>query len=232
CCLFANSVQKQHSEGPQYLRPVNPGAGGQLLCRTIIITMFFLMKRSLLALSLLAYALGAHAQGGVRLFLDIPELYFHAPNVEHFSDRLGAGAGTAMNFATHWGTARIGGGATFTLAPKAEDVGGSFLTMPYGLLEVGLGKYRSNGNRCAKTKQNAYTAMAKAGMRYSFNPDAVLKSDRGTLDFAVGAELGYFFIRDVFKNYEIFTAGHYLTQSKVVQVNFGFKLFLNLRADR
>lgn len=190
------------------------------------------MKKRLLPFLFLFGTVALHAQSGVRLFLDIPEIYFHVPDVENFNDRLGAGAGTAMNFATHWGTARIGGGATFTLAPKAEDVGNSFRTMPYGLLEVGLGKYRTNGNRCAKTRHNAYTAMAKAGMRYSYNPDAILKEDRGSLDFAVGAEFGYFFIRDVFKNYEIFTAAHYLTQSKVVQVNFGFKLFLNLRAER
>ena len=74
--------------------------------------------------------------------------------------------------------------------------------------------------------------MAKAGMRYTYFPDAILKSDKTQLDFSVGAEFGYFFIRDIFKNYEIFTAANYLTESKVVQVNFGFKLFLNLRANR
>lgn len=192
------------------------------------------MKKSLLLIVFVAYAVVAQAQGGVRLFLDLPEIYFHAPNVEKFTDRLGAGAGTAMNFASHWGTARIGGGATFTLAPEAEDVGKSFRSTPFGILEVGVGKYRSNGNRCARTKQNAFTAIAKAGMRYTVIPkdDRVTGGDSGTLDFSVGAELGYFFIRDVFKNYELFTSAHYLTESKVVQVNFGFKLFLNLKANR
>lgn len=192
------------------------------------------MKKSLLAVAFAAYAVAVQAQGGVRLFLDLPEIYFHAPNVERFTDRLGAGASTAMNFATHWSTARIGGGATFTLAPEAEDVGQSFQATPFGILEVGVGKYRSNGNRCAKTKQNAFTAMAKAGMRYTVIPkdDRAPGGDTGTLDFSVGAELGYFFIRDIFKNYELFTSAHYLTQSEVVQVNFGFKLFLNLKANR
>lgn len=192
------------------------------------------MKKSLLAVAFAAYAVVAQAQGGPRLFLDLPEIYFHAPDVENFTDRLGAGAAAAMNIASHWSTARIGGGATFTLAPEAEDVGKSFRATPFGILEVGVGKYRSNGNRCAKTKQNAFTAIAKGGMRYTFIPkdDRAPGGDTGTLDFSVGAELGYFFIRDIFKNYEIFTAAHYLTKSKVAQVNFGFKLFLNLRANR
>jgi len=189
------------------------------------------MKKLLFFVAFAAFAISAQAQGP-RLFLDVPIIYAHAPNVEKFNDRLGAGAEMALNVASHWGTARIGGGATFTLAPKAEDVAESFQTLPHGFLEVGVGKYRSNGNRCAKTKQNAFTAMALAGMRYTYNPDAVLAEENSTIDFAVGAELGYFFIRDIFKNYEIFTAARYLTQSKVVQVNFGFKLFLNLRANR
>ncbi len=192
------------------------------------------MKKSLLAVAFAAYSVVAQAQGGPRLFLDLPEIYFHAPDVENFTDRLGAGAGLAMNVASHWSTARIGGGATFTLAPEAADVEQSFRATPFGILEVGVGKYRSNGNRCAKTKQNAFTAMAKAGMRYTVIPkdDRPIDGDTGTLDFSVGAEFGYFFIRDIFKNYEIFTAANYLTESKVVQVNFGFKLFLNLRANR
>jgi len=191
------------------------------------------MKKCILFAAFALLTFSAHAQyGGPRLFLDLPVIYAHSPNVEKFNDRVGAGAEAAMNFGTHWSVARIGGGGTFTLNPKAEDVGDSFKATPYGILEVGVGKYRSNGNRCAKTKQNAFTAFAKGGLRYTYNPDAILKSDKGVLDFSLGAEFGYFFIRDIFKNYEIFTAANYLTKSKVVQVNFGFKLFLNLRADR
>jgi hypothetical protein len=44
--------------------------------------------------------------------------------------------------------------------------------------------------------------------------------------------LGYFFIRDVFKNTEVFLDGNYFVNSKIIGVNFGFKMFLNLRADR
>ena len=52
------------------------------------------------------------------------------------------------------------------------------------------------------------------------------------LDYTVGAEFGYFFIRDVFKNFEVFLDGRYHTKAEVVSANFGFKMFLNLRANR
>lgn len=190
------------------------------------------MKKILLSSVFLAMALCSTAQyGGPRLFLDVPAIYFNAPDVEHIGDRLGGGAEIAMNVGTHWGVARLGGGATFTVDPKADDVGESFLTTPYALLEAGAGLYRSNGNKCAKTNQNAFTALAKAGLFYNF-----AKAEEGVeverLDYTVGAEFGYFFIRDVFKNFEVFLSGNYYTKSKVVGGNFGFKMFLNLRANR
>lgn len=190
------------------------------------------MKKILLSSAFLTMALCATAQyGGPRLFLDVPSIYFNAPDVEHIGDRLGGGAEIAMNVGTHWGVARLGGGATFTLDPKADDVGKSFLTSPYAILEAGAGLYRSNGNKCAKTNQNAFTALAKGGLYYNF-----AKAEEGVevqrLDYTVGAEFGYFFIRDVFKNFEVFMSGNYFTRSKVVGANLGFKMFLNLRADR
>lgn len=190
------------------------------------------MKKLLLSAAFLSLAWCVSAQyGGPRLFLDVPVIYFNAPDVGHIGDRLGGGAEIAMNVGTHWGVARLGGGATFTLDPKADDVGDSFLTTPYAILEAGAGMYRSNGNKCAKTNQNAFTAMAKAGLFYNF-----VKAGEGVeierLDYTVGAEFGYFFIRDVFRNFEVFMAGNYYTKAKVVGANVGFKMFLNLRANR
>lgn len=182
------------------------------------------MKKHYALAALLAAALSVQAQDGPRLFLDIPNIYFAAPDVEKIGNLLGAGAETAFNVGTHWSVARVGGGAIFSLDPKSDDVGGSFLTTPYILSEIGLGKYRSNGKRCAKTHQSAYTALAKAGVRYDFEAKQT--------DVTVGAELGYFFIRDIFRNYELFLSGNYYTKAKVVSANFGFKFFLNLRANR
>lgn len=195
------------------------------------------MKKSLLSLVLFySFVSMATAQysTGPRLFLDIPVIHLSAPDVTLVGNRLGVGAGTAFNVATHWSTARIGGGAVFSLDPQAKDVEGSFITTPYVLFEAGAGKYRTNGNQCAKSKQNAFTAMAKAGVRYAFISKAL--EPEGDVpekfDVTLGAEFGYFFIRDVFKNTEVFLDANYFVNSKIIGANFGFKMFLNLRADR
>ncbi|MCB9308105.1 MAG: hypothetical protein H6565_16020 [Lewinellaceae bacterium] len=190
------------------------------------------MRKILVSIAFLSLTVCATAQyGGPRLFLDVPSIYFTTPDVEHIGDRLGGGAEIAMNVGTHWGVVRGGGGATFTLDPNADDVGESFLTTPYALLEAGAGMFRSNGNKCAKTNQNAFTAMAKGGIFYNFaKAQEGVEIDR--LDYTLGAEFGYFYIRDVFKNYELFLAANYFTKAKVVGANFGFRMFLNLRANR
>lgn len=193
------------------------------------------MKKHLITAVLLTAALAAQAQySGPRLFLDVPAIYFAAPDVENIGNNLGAGAEVAMNVATHWSTARIGGGAMFTVDPNAEDVGESFLTTPYGILEVGAGLYRTNGNKCAKNHANAFTAIAKAGLFYNFNTQDLEPAGEkpNGLDYTVGAEFGYFFIRDVFRNFEIFLDGRYHTKAEVISGRFGFKMFLNLRANR
>lgn len=191
------------------------------------------MKKYLLSAALLAATLTAQAQyGGPRLFLDVPVIYFAAPDVERIGNNLGAGAEVAMNVGTHWSVARLGGGARFTLDPNAEDVGESFVTTPYGILEVGAGMYRSNGNKCAKTRSNAFTALAKGGLFYNFNTKALEPGGEKPdgLDYTVGAEFGYFFIADVFRNFEIVLDGRYHTKAEVISASFGFKMFLNLRA--
>ncbi len=194
-------------------------------------------KFSLLLLAaLVCQALNAQHAKLPRLFLDVPHFFLAAPNAEHIENLAGIGLETAMNFGTHFGTARIGGGATFTIDPKAgKEIGGSFAIIPYGLAEVGLGLYRTNGNRCASTKHNAYTAMAKVGVRYAFETRDSLPEPNflaTKFDISVGAEFGYFYITDVFKNTEIVLNVNYLTRAKVIQASFGFKVFLNLRASR
>jgi hypothetical protein len=193
------------------------------------------MKKHLIAAALLAATFAAQAQySGPRLFLDVPVIYVTTPDVENIGNRFGLGGEVAMNVGTHWSVARLGGGATYTFDPKADDFGESTLTTPYGILEVGAGLYRSNGNKCAKTKANAFTAMAKGGLFYNFNTKETEPGGEKPdgLDYTVGAEFGYFFIRDVFKNFEVVLDGRYHTKAKVVSANFGFKMFLNLRANR
>jgi hypothetical protein len=183
------------------------------------------MQKCLFAALLLAAVTSLPAQyGGPRLFLDVPILYVTAPDVEHIGNRMGAGAEAALNVGTHYAVARLGGGATFTVDPKADDLGDSFITRPYALFEAGAGLYRSNGNRCANTHQSAFTALAKAGLRYDFKAEQ--------MDYALGADLGYFFIADEFRNIEAFLRGAYLTKAETISADFGLKMFLNLRARR
>jgi hypothetical protein len=188
--------------------------------------------RLFLAIAFLSCTFFAQAQySGPRLFLDIPSIFITAPDVSKIANNAGAGLETAFNVGTHWSVARVGGGATLTLDPKSNELGESIATTPYIIGEVGIGKYRSNGNQCAKTHRPAFTAMGKAGVRYDF-----LKSVPNTtvqrLDYSAGIELGYFFIRDIFKNYEVFAKSNYYFKSERISADFGFKVFLNLRADR
>ncbi len=179
----------------------------------------------------LAFISMVNAQGP-RLFLDLPSIYFAAPDVEHIANNMGAGVGVAMNVGTHNLVGRIGGGSDFLLDPKASDLKASFRAVPNGLVQLGAGMYRSNGNRCAKTKANAFTALGKVGLRYDYNTKAPEGIDKGTLNPTVGAELGYFYIRDIFRNLEIVLDVNYMTKSKTIYAGFGFKTFLNLRAGR
>jgi len=196
------------------------------------------MNKILLAFSLLASLhFSATAQDKSRLFLDVPAIHVVAPDVENVANRLGLGLGMAMNVGTHWSVARLGIGAHVTADPQSNEFENSIITTPYALIEGGLGKYRSNGDRCAKTKRAAFTAMGKAGVRYQFDTrslkPAVEPDNNGYgIDYTVGTELGYFYIRDVFKNFEVLMDANYHIQAKVISVTFGFKMFLNLRASR
>jgi len=191
----------------------------------------FFFLPALLCISITAFG---QVNSGARLFLDLPDLYAVVPNVEGIKNQLGAGLGTAFNVGTHWSVARVGGGALFTLDPQVKELQESFLVTPFVLFETGAGIYRSNGNRCARTKQNAFTALGKVGARYTFYPKSVRDAtdESGVMDYTVGAEFGYFFIRDMFKNTEVLVGGSYLTKSEIVMVNLGIKIFLNLRTNR
>lgn len=195
------------------------------------------MKKFLLLLAAFAaFVSFLHAQytTGPRLFLDIPTVHVSAPDVNLIANRVGVGLGTAMNVATHWSTARLGGGAVFSLDPQSNDVKETFVTSPYVMLEAGVGKYRTNGAQCAKSKQTAFTAMAKAGVRYAFISEPLSPETPAPdkFDVTAGVELGIFYIRDVFKNTEVFLDANYHVNAKIISANFGFKMFLNLRADR
>ncbi|MBK6622133.1 MAG: hypothetical protein IPG32_15105 [Saprospirales bacterium] len=191
------------------------------------------MHKIIFTLATLVTAFSASAQySGPRLFWDIPSIYLTTPDASSIGTRAGAGAETVFNVATFWGTSRIGGGATVTIDPSSDDIPNTFITTPYLLLEAGAGIYRSNGNQCNQTNQNAFTAMAVLGLRYDISTRALIlapEAERYGLHYVVGAELGYFFIRNMFRNTEVVVRGNYFPQLKILSANLGFKVFLNMR---
>ena len=191
------------------------------------------MSRIFFALAFLALSTSAFAQySGPRLFWDLPILYATAPNVSHLENQVGLGLETAFNVATFWGTSRLGTGGALTVDPKSADIGNSFQVVPYGLLEAGLGMYRSNGNQCNQTNQHAFTAMAVLGLRYEYDTRSLKPAGETStygLNYVVGVELGYFYIRNMFRNTEFVLRGNYFPKAKVVSATLGFKFFLNMR---
>ena len=180
-------------------------------------------------------SLKTFGQGIPRYFLDAPAFYLIAPDAKHIADRAGLGLNVAMNIATYNATLRFGGGAASTVGPKADDLGESVLMHYNGFVESGFGLYRSNGDRCAKDNRSAYTAMVVGGLRYDYPNKELGESVAATpngFDYTVGAELGYFYIRDIIRNTEYTLRGDYFVKAKTVGAQFGIKIFFNLRGRR
>jgi hypothetical protein len=82
----------------------------------------------------------------------------------------------------------VGVGVQATADPKG-DLQETLATTPFALSEAGGGMYRSNGDRCAKTKRAAFTVLGKGGLRYYFDTrDEVVGQDNTGygLDYTVG----------------------------------------------
>lgn len=191
-------------------------------------------KKLLLATALIASTNSLSAQYGPRLFLDVPSFYFAAPDVKNIGSNLGLGTDITMNIATHNLVVRAGGGTLATADSKSKDLINDILVTPFVKLEAGAGRYRSNGNKCAKSHRPAFTTLAKAGVRYNFlagnnRPEG---AESGELDYTLGLEFGYFYIRDVIKNSEVFATTDYNVKAKNFSVNAGFRIFFNLRGKR
>lgn len=175
---------------------------------------------------------GAIAQVGPRLFLDFPSFYAVSTDAQRLTNNAGLGTDLSMNVATHHSVVRIKGGSTFTIDPQSSDLLASLSTLPFLSLEAGVGRYRSNGNKCARTHRPAFTTMAKAGVSHFFSTTGDENTTFSSTDFSLGAELGYFYIRDIIRNSELFLSGNYFLKNQVIQVEVGFRNFFNLRGRR
>lgn len=174
----------------------------------------------------------AFAQSSPRLFLDFPSVYMVTTDAQRLSSNVGLGSDLSMNIATHHAVLRFKGGSTFTLNPKSTDLFASLNSVPFLALEAGVGRYRSNGNKCARTHRPAFTTMAKAGVSHFFFPSLVTGEHPRSTDYYLGVELGYFYIRDIIRNSEVFASGNYYLQNNLIQVELGFRNFFNLRGRR
>lgn len=179
------------------------------------------MKNWLISLAFLAIFNVAQSQN-LRYFLDAPALFVHSPDLKNIDDRVGLGGEFLMNFATHHFVGRVGFGAAETVQPKADDLQKSLRTSPWARVEIGLGLYRTNGQKCSRTNANAWSAMALGGVVHDFQSKKT--------NALVGAEFGHFFIRDVRRNTEIFLRGGMLLPENRPTADFGFRVFFNLRA--
>jgi hypothetical protein len=191
-------------------------------------------KNLLLATALFASINSLSAQNGPRLFLDVPSFYFAAPDLKNIGSNLGLGSDITMNIATHNLVVRAGGGTLATVDSKSKDLINDILVTPFVKLEAGAGRYRSNGNKCAKSHRPAFTTLAKAGVRYNFlagnnRPEG---TESGELDYTLGLEFGYFYIRDVIKNSEVFATADYNVKAQNFSLNAGFRIFFNLKGKR
>lgn len=157
-----------------------------------------------------------------RVFLDVPALYLHSSNVEKIQNNGGLGMDVGIGVGTHYLMTKLSAGSTVTADFQSDAIEETVLFQPFVRIEAGAGLWRSNGNQCAKHDSNAFTVMPKAAVLYAFEPQEV--------QFAVGAELGYFRIRDYFRNSELFVDGGYNITASSFYANFGFRFFLNLRA--
>jgi hypothetical protein len=181
-----------------------------------------------------ALTTSVYAQEGPRMFMDVPAIFVAAPDFENIKTNIGLGGAFAFNVGTHWSVVRVGAGVQATADPK-EDLQESLATTPFALFEAGGGMYRSNGDRCARTKRAAFTVLGKGGLRYYFDTRDEVASQDDTgygLDYTVGAELGYFYIRDMFRNFEVVADINYHFNAERLSLTLGFKHFLNLRATR
>ncbi len=172
-----------------------------------------------------------------RLFLDAPHLYLALPRVNKTEklDHTAAGVSLAMNVATYYYTARIGGSLAASGQPNSNDFGNSLLMHIGGFFESGLGLYRTNGSRCAMHRRGAYTAMLVGGFRYDGLLTSLVRASEITQtgpDYTLGAEFGYFYIRDIIRNTEIVLRSNYHFRKEVVSFELGLKVFWNLKGKR
>ncbi|MBP6183932.1 MAG: hypothetical protein KA479_03265 [Saprospiraceae bacterium] len=178
--------------------------------------------KNCLALGLLLFvcSISVRAQE-LRLFLDVPSIYAHSPQLDAITTNSGLGMDVGFGMGTHNLMTKFSGGTTVTANFESDEIEETVLWGPFLRLEAGAGLWRTNGNQCSQHHSNAFSAIGKGAIVYAFEPKEI--------QYTVGAEFSYFRIRDYFKNMEIFLDAGYNVTTSLPYANFGFRNFLNLR---
>ena len=106
---------------------------------------------TLIFCSLMAFS--THAQ--LRSMIDAPSVYLTSRDIENALSQEGLGLDFGYAIGTHFFMTKISAGVNATADFDAEKIDKTIFINPFGRLEVGLGKWRSNGQKCAKTNSNA-----------------------------------------------------------------------------
>lgn len=172
-----------------------------------------------------------------RSMVDVPSLYVLSRDVANIPKQEGLALDFGYAVGTHYLMSKLTAGFEVTADLGHEKIAKTLYYNPFARFEVGVGKWRSNGQKCARTNQSAFTILAKGGLVYNFgNRTADLENEvpelASGLDYYVGAEFGRFFLKDMFKNSEFFLSGGYYLESKRVFAEIGIRTFLNTLAER
>lgn len=195
------------------------------------------MKKNfvLLTVLMLLSSLSVHAQ--LRSMVDLPNVYLTSKDVLHIPNQEGVGLDFGWGFGTHYLMIKPSVGIDVTANFGNKEILKTLLYNPYAKLEVGAGKWRSNGQRCAKTNSYAYTLMAKGGIKYNFgkrdaNAEYTIGKIESFLDYYVALEFANFFIKDMRRNSEFYLSPGYSLKSENFFAEVGIRHFINTLASR
>lgn len=177
------------------------------------------------------------AQVQFRSMIDAPNVYLVSKDLLHIPNQDGVGLDFGWGLGTHFLMIKPIIGIDVTADFGNQELVKTLTYNPYGKLELGLGKWRSNGQRCAKTNAHAYTLLLKGGIKYNFgkrdaNPEFEVAEVAPFLDYYVAGEFGNFFIKDMRKNTEFYIQPGWSFKSETLFLEVGIRNFINTLAKR
>jgi hypothetical protein len=168
---------------------------------------------------------------------DAPNVYITSKDLLNIPKQEGVGLDFGYGFGTHFMMIKPIVGIDVTADLGNKEIVKTLTYNPYAKLEVGLGKWRSNGQKCAKTNAHAFTLMVKGGLLYNFGKrKADIANDvpaiDPALDYFIAAEFGNFYIKDYRKNTEFYISPGWSFKRKALMLDVGFRTFINTIAPK